>query len=128
MASFFHAFFEDQRVQVMLLLVVLDLLLGVIAALVNKEQSFRLSYVADFARNDILGKVAPFAVLYAGYKYAANADIVIPGFDLEIVMNGAWVIVLASLVGSLLNSLRDLGLASQAPDEVAGDDPSSPTP
>src|SRR4029077_9086914 len=32
MASFFHSFFNDERVQVVLLLVALDLLLGVIAA------------------------------------------------------------------------------------------------
>ncbi len=123
MASFFHSFFNDQRVQVVLLLVTLDLLLGVIAAL--KKGDFRLSFVADFARNDILGKVAPFAVLYAGYKYAGSADIVIPGFDLEVAMNAAWVVVLAALVGSLLGSIKELGL-SQLPEAVAGPDPASP--
>ena len=123
MGSFFHAFFNDERVQVMLLLVALDLLLGVIVALMKKD--FRLSFVADFARNDILGKVAPFAVLYAGYKYAGSADIVIPGFDLEVAMNAAWVVVLAALVGSLLGSIKDLGL-SALPEPLAGDDPATP--
>ena len=123
MASFFHAFFNDQRVQVILLLVALDLALGVIAAL--KKGDFRLSFVADFARNDILGKVAPFGVIYAGYLYAGSADIVIPGFDLEVAMNGAFVIVLAALVGSLLGSIKELGL-SQLPEEVAGPDPATP--
>lgn len=123
MASFFHAFFNDERVQVVLLLVAIDLLLGVIVAL--KKGDFRLSFVADFARNDILGKVAPFAVLYAGYKYAGSADIVIPGFDLEVAMNAAWVVVLAALVGSLLGSVKDLGL-QQLPAPLAGDDPATP--
>ena len=123
MGSFFHAFFNDQRVQVILLLVALDLALGVIAAL--KKGDFRLSFVADFARNDILGKVAPFGVIYAGYLYAGSADIVIPGFDLEVAMNGAFVIVLAALVGSLLGSIKELGL-SQLPEEVAGPDPATP--
>lgn len=124
MATFVHSFFEDARVQVLLLLVTLDLLLGVVAAL--KAGDFRLSFVADFARNDLLGKVAPFAILYAGYKYAGSADIVIPGFDLEVAMNGAWVIVLAALAGSLLGSLKGLGLLAAAPEAVAGPDPATP--
>lgn len=122
-AAFWTAFFDDSRTQTVLALVILDLLLGVLVSLKNKD--FRLSYVADFARNDILGKVLPFAVIYAGYKYAANQDIVIPGLDLEVVMNGAWVIVLAALVGSLLGSIKHFGL-SALPDVIAGPDPSTP--
>jgi len=122
MGAFFHSFFNDTRVQIMLLLVALDLLLGVASSLKNKD--FRLSYVADFARNDLLGKVAPFAVLYAGYKYANTADIVIPGFDMEVVTDAAWVIVLAALVGSLLKSLNDFGL--NLPSAIAGPDPVTP--
>ena len=125
MQSFFNAFFEDARVQTVLLLIALDLALGVIAAL--KVGNFRLSFIADFLRNDVLGKVVPFAVLYAGYKYAGSVDIVIPGVDLELVMDGAWVIVLAALVGSLLSSLKDLGLMpDSAPPEIVGPDPATP--
>lgn len=124
MAQFFHSFFEDARVQITLLLIALDLVLGVAASV--KAGNFRLSYVADFLRNDVLGKVLPFATLYAGYKYAGSADIVIPGVDLEVIMNGAWVIVLGALGGSLLNSLKDLGLLPQVPEPVAGPDPNSP--
>jgi hypothetical protein len=122
MEALLDAFFNDVRVQVALLLVALDFALGVLAAL--KGGSFRLSYVGDFLRADVLGKVLPFFVLYGGYKYAAGADIVIPGFDLEVVMNAAWVVVLGALGGSLLSSLRDLGLS--APDVVAGRDPATP--
>jgi len=123
MASFFHAFFEDVRVQTLLVLIALDLALGVIASV--KLGNFRLSFVGDFARNDLLGKVAPFAVIYAGYIYARNVDLVIPGVDMEVVMNGVWAIVLAALVGSLLGSLKDLGL-QQLPAPIAGDDPATP--
>jgi len=123
MASFFHAFFEDARVQTLLVLIALDIGLGVIAAL--KVGNFRLSFIADFARNDLLGKVAPFALIYAGYVYAKNVDILIPGVDLEVVMNGVWAIVLAALVGSLLGSLKDLGL-QQLPEPLAGPDPATP--
>jgi hypothetical protein len=123
MAQFWHAFFEDTRTQIVLLLVVLDLLLGIGVSLKNKD--FRLSYVVDFARNDLLGKLLPFAVIYAGYKYAASADIIIPGVDLEVIMNAMWVLVLAALVGSLLASLKHFGF-TMLPDFVAGPDPATP--
>lgn len=127
MSSFVHAFLADTRVQTIFLLIALDLGLGVLASLKNKD--FRMSYLSDFLRNDVLPKVVGFAVFYAGYKFAKNQNIIIPGVDFEVLMNGAWVIVLAALGGSLLNSLRDLGLgASVLPDAVAGPDPSSPTP
>lgn len=125
MGELVHAFFEDTRVQIALLVVILDFLLGVIAAL--RTRTFRLSYVADFLRNDIVFKVGGFFALYAGYVYASGADIVIPGLDLEMLMNGAWVVVLGALTGSALNSLRDIGLWSGAPDAIAGPDPESPT-
>lgn len=126
MESLLQAFFQDDRVQVLLLLVVLRFALGVIAALVNDAQSFRLSYVADILRVDVLGKVLPFLILYGGYLYAGSSELVIPGFDLELVMNGAWVVVLAAIVGAILNSIRDLGLLGGAPDEIAGPDPTTP--
>jgi len=123
MGSFFHAFFADDRVETLLVLVALDLALGVVAAF--KVGNFRLSFVADFARNDLLGKVVPFAFIYAAYLYARNVDLVIPGLDMEVVMNGVWAIVLAALVGSLLGSLKQLGLQA-LPEEVAGADPATP--
>ena len=126
MASFFHAFFNDTRTQIVLLLVALDLILGVVASL--KVGNFRLSFVADFARNDLLGKVVPFAFLYAGYKYASGADIVIPGIDLQVITDAAWAIVLVALGGSLLGSLKDLGLLTAVTNKLAGPDPASPTP
>ena len=57
MASFWHSFFADDRVETLLVLIALDLALGVIVSVKNKN--FRLSFVVDFARNDLLGKVAP---------------------------------------------------------------------
>lgn len=125
-AQFWHAFFADTRTQTLLVLIGLDLLLGVLVAVI-KLHDFRLSYVADFARNDIVGKVLPFIVIYAGYKYAASVDLVIPGVDLEVIMNGVWVIVLAALVGSLLGSIKQLGL-DVLPNVIAGPDPVTPTP
>ena len=122
-----HAFFEDTRTQIALLLVILDVLLGVVAVFVDETQGFRLSYIADFMRNDVVGKVLPFFILYGGYKYAANADIVIPGLDLEVIMNAAWGVVLLALGGSLLKSLSDLGLfGDRTSPQLAGGDPVTP--
>jgi hypothetical protein len=121
-----RAFFQDDRLAWVLLLLALDFVLGAGGAVLTGK--FRLSYVADFARNDLLGKVFPWFVLYLGYKYAPNTDIVIPGFDLEILMNAAWVALLAAMAGSILGSLKEFGvpLVREAPAEIAGPDPATP--
>lgn len=129
MNQLLHAFFEDTRVQISLLLLVLDFVLGTIAVFVDKTQGFRLSYWADTLRNDVLGKVLPFFVLYGGYKYASGADLVIPGLDMEVLMNGAWGVLTLALTGSILKSLSDIGLgkAQETAPQIAGSDPVTPT-
>jgi len=126
MQSLIHAFFNDTRTQVILLAAALDLLLGVIVAF-WKTKNFRLSFVADVFRNDIIPKVLGFLVIYAGYLYAKNVDVVIPGLDLEVLMNGAFGVITLALVGSILGSVKQLGLTG-LPDTVAGPDPATPTP
>ena len=128
MGQLLHAFFEDTRVQISLLLLVLDFALGTIAVFVDKTQGFRLSYWADTLRNDVLGKVLPFFVLYGGYKYAAGADLVIPGLDMEVLMNGAWGVLTLALGGSILKSISDMGLgkAEASVPQLAGADPVTP--
>lgn len=125
MEQWVHAFFEDTRVQIALLVLVLDFGLGVIAAFLDPTQGFRLSFVGDILRTDVLGKILPFFLLYGAYLYADNADLVIPGLDMEVLMNGAWGIVLLAIGGSILSSLDDLGL--KLPTIVAGQDPVTPT-
>lgn len=126
MSQYLHAFFNDQRVQIAFLILILDFVLGTVAALVSKEQGFRLSFISDTLRTDVLGKMVPFFVLYGGYLYASGADLVIPGLDMEMLMNAAWVIVLAAFGGSILKSLSDLGLFKGLPDAVNGGDPVTP--
>ena len=133
MGELLHRFFEDTQIQIFALLIVLDLALGVLVAL--KTKTFRLSYLADFARNDIAFKVIPAFLLYGGYVFAKNAEIVIPGFDMEIISRAAVGIAMAAMVGSLLKSIRDMGLfgevVGEAPtpqpldDALAGPDPNS---
>lgn len=129
-----QSWFVDDRLQWLLLLVALDFVLGVIAAF--KLGIFRLSYVADFLRNDVVFKVGGWGVVYIGAKFAPSSDLVIPGFDLEVIQNAAWVIATGAVVGSLLKSLRDLGLFGDAPestplvakDVIAGPDPETQMP
>lgn len=129
MGAYMHAFFNDTRVQIAFLILILDFVLGTVAALVDNTQGFRLSFFGDTLRTDVLGKMVPFFVIYGGYLYAKNADIVIPGLDMEVLMNAAWAVVLAAFIGSILNSLKDLGLfgANGGPPQLTGDDPVTPT-
>lgn len=132
MAELLHRFFNDLWVQIAFLLVALDIALGVVDATVHGN--FRFNYLADFMRNDLLGKVVPFFLVYGGYVYAKNADIVIPGIDLAVVKDAAGALMLAALGASLFNSLKDLGipLINQLPKAIVSDDPNSklaqPTP
>jgi uncharacterized YccA/Bax inhibitor family protein len=119
------AFIDDPTVRLIAVLVVLDLVLGIAAAV--KLGTFRLSYIADVFRNDVMGKVFPYYALWAAL-HVSGIDWSISGLDVIEESTGA--LVWGALLGSVINSLRDLGIpgVTDAPDEVAGPDPSSPTP
>ncbi len=107
-------FWNDGKVEILVLLVALDFFLGVIAAL--KLGTFRLSYVADFVRKDVIFKIGGYLLLYAGALYAGQADILISGLDLGVVAGAAYVVILAAMVGSILNSVREIGFSGDDPD------------
>jgi hypothetical protein len=117
------AFIDDPTVRLIAVLVVLDFALGTLAA--AKGGSFRLSYFADVFRNDLIGKVLPYYALWAAL-HVSGIDWSVGGFDVVEESTGA--IVIAALAGSVLNSLRDLGLAKSMPDTVAGPDPETAAP
>lgn len=123
MDELLHRFWNDQQVQVFAFLIVADLAVGLLAA--GKTKTFNLAYLSDFARNDLLYKALPALLLYGGMVYAAGADLVIPGLDMEVVARGAIGIAMAAMVGSLLGSVRDLGLLKEAADSLAGKDPNA---
>lgn len=111
-------FWNDGKVDWLVLLVVVDFILGVISAL--RRGTFRLSYVADFLRKDVIFKLGGYLVLYAGAVYAGEAEVLgIPEFDPGLLAGAAYAVVVAAFVGSILNSLRELGL-------VPGVDPPPP--
>lgn len=118
------AFTSDPTVRLIAVLVGLDFVLGILAAFYTK--TFRLSFIADVFRNDVLGKVLPYYVLWAAL-HVSGVDWSIGGLD--VIEEGAGAVVLAALVGSVINSLTDFGLAKGAAGgPIAGPDPGSPVP
>jgi len=101
-----QALFNDDMVIYALIIVLIDFILGVAAAFYKK--TFRLSYIADFARNDVLAKLVPWAALYIGAKLAPNAGTGV--FDLGLAAGSLYAVVVAAWIGSILSSLADLGL------------------
>jgi hypothetical protein len=82
-----------------------------------------LSYIADTLKSDVLFKVVPYFALYAGSLVAGDEDFIIPGFDLDFLINGVWVGIVASMVGSILNSMNEIGILRNAlPDALVADE------
>lgn len=119
--SILNAFTDDPTVRLIAVLVALDFALGVLAAFYTK--TFRLSFLADVFRNDVLGKVLPYYVLWAAL-HISGIDWSVGGFD--VVEEAAGATIILALTGSVLNSLRDFGLAKDASPEINGADPGSP--
>lgn len=103
-----HALFVDMKFQAAIVLIVLDFTFGSLAAL--KTHTFRFAYWADFARNDIAFKLAPWAVIYVAAKFAGGQQLVIPGVDLGVAETAFYVAIVAAWSGSLLNSWKTLGV------------------
>jgi hypothetical protein len=114
-----NQFADDPTVIALAVLVGLDLVLGVSAAV--KNGVFRLSYVADVLRNDVLGKVIPYYAVWAAVHI--SGDVMISDFG--VIEETAGGLAVAAVGGSVFNSLRDLGLWDKAPDAIAGPDPQS---
>lgn len=119
-----QALFGDNRLESIFAITVLDFVLGVFVAL--RAGTFRLSYISDTLKSDVLGKVLPFSALYIGWKLTPGAQVLVSFVDLEVLVDGAFALVVAALVGSLLASLKELGLFSGLTDQIAGPDPATP--
>jgi hypothetical protein len=107
---------EDPKIQALFALIVLDFVLGVAAAV--KRGEFRLSYIGATFKDDIAGRLIPYAVLVAALR--VGSDLVLPGLDLGIIEGGAFTVFALALSGSLMASLKDLGIAPRLPDALAG--------
>lgn len=106
LSQILNSFAHDNAFQAVLVLIALDVLLGTAAAL--KTGTFKLSWFAAFGRDDLLGKVFPWFIVYSASKYAPNVAVL--GIDLTAIEKVVFVAAAAALGGSLLSSLKDLGL------------------
>lgn len=108
-----QSFARDTQVHAAIVLIVADVVFGVLAAV--KLHAFRLVRIADTLRDDVLGKVAPWLALFALGK-VSNADVA--GIDFGTVADVAWGGVVIAITGSILGSLKDMGV--NLPEPVAG--------
>ncbi len=121
-----NEFVDDPTNITVFVLIALDFLFGVTASFVQK--TFRLSYLSDFLRTDVLGKVVPYFAIWWALHLTGDVEL----GDLELVEEAIGVAVIAALLASVLNSLRDLktpgvpGTTLSVTDAVAGPDPTTP--
>lgn len=107
-------FASDKQLHAVVVLIALDLVLGVIAAV--RTGSFAFSKLAAFLKDDVLGKVLPWFAVFATAKFAPSVDIL--GVDLNQIQTVLWAAVAAALAFSLAASLNDLGLGKDLPKAI----------
>jgi hypothetical protein len=112
-------FTDDPTVVALAILVGLDVVLGVTAAL--KARTFKFVLIGDFLRADVLGKLLPYYGLWAAVH--VGGDVMLGDFAL--IEEAAGALAIAAIGASVLNSVRQLGL-SQLPEAIAADDPTTP--
>ena len=124
MIPLLREFADDPTVRLVAALILIDFVLGVAASV--KAGTFRLGWLSDFLRADVLGKVVPYFAVWGAVR--VSGDIEIAGYGaIEEVVGAAVVLALSA---SALNSLRDLGILPSAlsKDEIAGSDVPPPQP
>ena len=93
------AFFGTPQINSILLLIAIDVVLGITAALMRKD--FRLGKLAGFMKKSVLAYVFGFAVL----QMVAAA---LP--SLVMIVSAAYVLIVLALIGSILSNLAKMGL------------------
>ncbi|PIV42884.1 MAG: hypothetical protein COS26_01475 [Candidatus Nealsonbacteria bacterium CG02_land_8_20_14_3_00_40_11] len=97
------ALFGTTQIQWIVILIAVDVILGVVAAILKKE--FRLGKLAKFMVKPVLGYVLGFAVL----EMVAQA---LP--SLTAIVSVTFILVILALIGSILNNLARMGLTLPA--------------
>lgn len=126
MVSLLNQFTEDPTVVLLGALVGLDVVLGVLSALVRK--TFKFVLIADFLRADVLGKLLPYYAVWAAVH--VTGDVTIGDFGVIEETTGAAAVL--ALSASILNSLNELRLrapesaSTSATEVLAADDPTTP--
>ena len=97
------ALFGTSQVNWILILIAVDVVFGIIAAILKKD--FRLGKLANFMVKPVLGYVLGFAVLeVVAQALPSLASLVTVGF----------VLIILALFGSILNNLGKMGLSLPA--------------
>ena len=91
--------FASSQVQIILVLVGVDVILGILGALMRKD--FRLSRLADFMKKMVVGYVLGFAVVLMAAAGQPSLSFLVPV---------AFILVVVALAGSILRNLGKLGL------------------
>jgi len=97
------ALFGTTYIYWILILIAIDVVLGIIAALMKKD--FRLGKLANFMVKPVLGYVLGFAVL----EMVAQA---LPSLAWLVLV--AFALIVLALIGSILNNLGKMGLGLPA--------------
>jgi len=97
------ALFGTPQVNWILILIAVDVVFGIIAAILKKD--FRLGKLANFMVKPVLGYVLGFAVL----EVVAQA---LP--SLALLVTVGFVLIILALFGSILNNLGKMGLSLPA--------------
>lgn len=101
-----QSFAQDDTLKAVAVLIVLDTLLGVTAAV--RAGQFAFAKVVGFLRDDVLGKVVPWFGIYAAWKWAPSVEVL--GVGLKEMQEAVFALVVVALLASLTSSLADLGL------------------
>jgi len=99
-------FGNDPETMAIIALIVVDFLFGVSAAFVSKTQKINVSYLADFLRTDVLGKLVPYGGLW--FLFQTSGDIQLG--NLELLETGVSSAIILALGASVLKSVGDLGV------------------
>jgi len=92
-------FFGTWQIQVIVILIAVDVILGIIAALVRKE--FDWKKLANFMKGPVLGYVFGFVVLQAVVQALGT---------LNFVVRAAYVLIVLALLASIFRNLSRLGI------------------
>lgn len=104
------AFFADPFVKAVLGLIVLDFLLGVAAALKNRE--FDFAKLADFYVTNVIPYVLGYLAFYIATHLIVDPAILGDWADLvgEVAIKVAWLAIVGTLGNSIINNMKKLGL------------------
>jgi len=107
------AFFTDPRVKAIGALIIMDVLLGVAAAL--KAGDFDFKKVGSFYQTNVLPYILGYLAFYIGTKIIVDPAAILGEWSHivgEAAISIAWAAIIASLGGSIWSNVKKLGLSA----------------